>query len=294
MATPSLNSRRLSPGRVWMLVLLILFVAETVVMQVIDVFPTLRRSRFVESFADAACLTCLAAPVIWWLLIRPLQEASRLRSQFLSDLFSSIEADRRRTASELHDGVGQSLTILISGLRSAASEIRDEGIQQRCHHLQELAVQVLDDVKRLSLGLRPAILDDLGLVAALEKLTRETQNHHSLSAELVITSARPDRLAPEIETGVFRIAQEALANVVEHARARHVSVHFSSAADHVELWIIDDGIGIPNEQLSGPNPGHLGLVGMRERASLLGGRLMISSGQGEGTRISVRIPISKG
>jgi signal transduction histidine kinase len=103
------------PITVWLFLLVIVFVAEYVVMQMLPSLVAAHSSRVVEAAVDSVIPTLMVAPILWWTIVRPLREAIRLRTQFLTDLFAQIESDRRRTARELHDGVGQSLTLLISG-----------------------------------------------------------------------------------------------------------------------------------------------------------------------------------
>jgi signal transduction histidine kinase len=213
----------------------------------------------------------------------------RLRARFATDLLARTEADRRRTAHDLHDGVGQSLSLLVSGLKTAhAAAAADPALADRCGRLLDLARTALRDVRRVSHGLRPSALDDLGLVPALERLAADTRDHHPLDLTLDAAGLGGGRLAPEVETALFRIAQESLANVVRHAGARAARVALRREGDAVVLEVADDGRGF-RPGAAGPG-GHLGVAGMRERAALVGGRCEVEAAPGRGTRVRAVVP----
>jgi len=279
---------------VWLVVLGAVFVTEAAVMVALPCVLPADRSRLLEATADAVLLTVVVAPLLWRLLVRPLREANRVRADFLADLFASIEADRRQTAHDLHDGVGQSLTLLVSGLRSAVPDVSDPDVARRYLELKELAKQALADVKRLALGLRPSLLDDLGLAPALERLAADVRANHPIEVTLDVAAVAETRLPAAVETTLFRIAQEALANVVAHAKAARATVALRRLGNTVELDVTDDGVGVPPAVLTGRNPGHLGVTGMRERATLQGGEMALHSSPGSGTRLSVRLPVERG
>lgn len=278
------------PLRVWLVILALMFLTEVGVMLVLpNVLPP-DASPFLEATLDSILLTSVVAPLLWRLLVRPLREAERTRAAFLAELFTSIEADRRQTARDLHDGVGQSLSLVVSGLRSSIALDTDSDVVRRHTELKHLAKQTLAEVKRLALGLRPSLLDDLGLEPALERLTADMREHTAIAITYDGTAVCEERFDSTVETAIFRIAQEALANVAEHSQARSVAVSMQSSDDAVELEVSDDGVGIPSEILARGRSGHMGLTGMRERATLLGGSLTIDSTPGCGTRIKARIP----
>jgi signal transduction histidine kinase len=277
-----------------------MFVTEYTVMLALPWLLPPRRSPLLEAAVDAMLLIAVLAPVIWWTVVRPLREVIRLRNRFLADLFARIEADRRHTAQELHDGTGQSLSLLISGLRSVRESLTDPETVGRYEHLLKLASQALTDVKRLALGLRPSVLDDLGLEPALERLVEDLRQQHPLKLNLNMDGVAGIRLAEAAETAVFRIVQEALANVVTHAGARSASVMVRRRGDAVTVEVVDDGCGIvptgpafSSAAPAGGRGGHLGLIGMRERATLLGGKFAIDSAPARGTRLTATI-LAKG
>ncbi|CAN5205100.1 hypothetical protein BH11PLA2_BH11PLA2_18940 [soil metagenome] len=279
------------PLRVWLIVLGTMFATETALMVALPwILPT-STPRLLEAAVDAFLLTLVLAPVLWRLLLRPLREANQLRAEFLADLFTSMEADRRQTAHDLHDGVGQSLTLLVSGLKTASVATGIEDIHRHCADLKILASQALLDVKRLALGLRPSLLDDLGLAPALERVCTDVRENHPIQVTFDVDAIAESRLPSSIETALFRITQEALANVIHHSKAKSVSVIVRREEATVIMEVQDDGVGIPPSMLQNRNPGHLGLTGMRERATLLGGGLSINTQPDRGTRVTVRLPL---
>jgi signal transduction histidine kinase len=288
ISRPLSPRNRLHPAAVWLLVLAAMFVTEYAVMLALPWLLPPQRSPLLEAAADATLLIAVLAPVIWWTVVRPLREVIRLRERFLADLFARIEADRRQTARELHDGTGQSLSLLISGLRSVRESLTEPGATGRCEHLLKLAGEALTDVKRLARGLRPSVLDDLGLAPALQRLVADLLQQHPLELSLDADDVAGIRLSEAAETAVFRIVQEALANVVTHAGARRASVTVRRRDDAVTIEVIDDGCGIA--PTGPPKGGHLGLIGMRERATLLGGKFVVDSAPARGTRLTATIP----
>jgi signal transduction histidine kinase len=155
-------------------------------------------------------------------------------------------------------------------------------------------VKQLDrDVSYLAWELRPTTLDDLGLQAALTKYLRNWSKQFSVVAELHVIGMEKDRIAPEIETTLYRIAQEALNNIAKHARATKVDMIIERQLEQVSLIVEDNGVGFSPKKGSGMGNGELGLIGMRERASLVGGTIEIESNPGQGVTIFVRVPTPK-
>lgn len=282
----------LYPFAVWLILLASVFAVEYAVMLILPLVLKADSPRALEAALDSVLLTLVLAPALWWTIVRPLTEIIRLRTQFLSELFQHIEQDRRQTAHELHDGVGQSLTLLISGLRSAKICRATAECSSRVNEFQRLAEEALAEVRRLSLGLRPSLLDDLGLAPALERLVEDVKMHHPIDISLDTTALGRQRLPDDTATIIFRIVQEALSNIIKHSQAHHAAIYAGNSADYVSVEVSDDGIGIAPELIRHPPAGHLGLSGMRERASLAGGTFVLDSGPRQGTRISVTIPLT--
>jgi two-component system sensor histidine kinase DegS len=153
--------------------------------------------------------------------------------------------------------------------------------------LRELVVSTLQDVRRLAVELRPAALDDFGLVPAIERLRDIVEEQSDLSVD-VESDLAGDRLPTDVETALYRIAQEAFTNVLKHAAGSRVAVRLSRREDTVTLVVHDDGIGFDPANV---RDGSLGLLGMRERVALLGGRLSIESSEGAGTMVKAEVPV---
>ncbi|MFO0954165.1 MAG: sensor histidine kinase [Isosphaeraceae bacterium] len=291
-----------TPTAAWLLVLSSIFVIEYVIMTGLDSLPFGPGSHFVKVL-DAAILTLVAAPILWWFVVRPLQEVLRLRTRHLADLFESVEEERRRVARELHDGVGQSLTMLISGMKSASESCESDELKRRCNDLKTIAKEALDETKRINQGLRPSLLDDLGLTPAVSRLAEEVGHRHSLEVAVDCHDLGGRRLPEPVESAAFRIVQEALNNVVKHAEAGRAWVEVMVEDDELRLTVEDNGRGLPRPDpgfrqrlatvLRSHEPVASGLTGMRERAQLLGGRFEVRSRASGGTRVTATFPIGE-
>jgi signal transduction histidine kinase len=220
-----------------------------------------------------------------------LREA-KLRLQALSNrMLQMQEAERRHIARELHDEIGQSLTAMKLNLDALQRRLLDHAALPLALEVTDITELLLDQVRKLSLDLRPPQLDDLGLSAALNWLVKR----HSLPEGPAIVLDAPEalpRLDPLIETAGFRVAQEALTNALRHARAAEIRIALGFAGNCFELSVRDDGAGfdLPTAQDHALRGGSLGLVGMRERAVLAGGTLRIATRPNEGTEVVVSFP----
>lgn len=209
------------------------------------------------------------------------------------------EEERRRVARELHDEAGQALTAVIIGLERGLASMpesyaADLPVQPRklILDLRDLAAQTLDEVRKLALELRPSVLDDLGLVAALRQYVRSTEERSGMTVQLTVIGwdeETDSRLLPEVETALFRIAQEALTNAIRHSRAETIQVRLKRTPSLVSLDVRDDGVGIGS--VPATEGEHLGLFGMRERARILGGELRAAPVSPRGTLVHVEIPL---
>jgi len=197
------------------------------------------------------------------------------------------ELERRRLARELHDETGQALTSILLGLKAirAAPDAREA--ERAEAEVRDLVVQALQDVRRLAVELRPTALDDFGLVPALERLASTFEERSGIRTA-VEAGLGEERFPPEVETVLYRLVQEALTNVVKHARAGNVSILLMHRDGGIGAIIEDDGQGFaPEEARDGP----LGLIGMRERIALVGGTLAIESTPGAGTTLVAHVPL---
>lgn len=238
----------------------------------------------VELLADVANL--MAGAVENSILYRRLADREAMLAGLASRTIEAQEAERRRLAAEIHDGVGQRLASLSYHLDAArAANPDDPGeVASELDQAMNLARAAFADVRAAIEGLRPVVLDDLGLGAGLESMARSLPG---LRAEVSVDTGP---LPSHLETTLFRIGQEALHNVQRHSRATTVALSLHQADGQVVLRVVDDGVGMPEQS---PGPGHYGLVGIRERAELVGGTVEVFSRAGEGTRLSVRLPLTE-
>ena len=223
-------------------------------------------------------------------LHRRLAEREEALERFAERMVEWQEHERRRMAGEIHDGISQRIVSLFFHLSAAADAIPGApGIAaEQVARAQELAAAALDETRSAIAGLRPPVLDDLGLAASLESLG------HSFPTLDVRIDAAPLSMAEHAETAVYRTAQEALQNAAKHARARSIRVRLYRQKDRAVLEVTDDGSGF--DPVAAPaagtpaGPTGFGLSGMRERAELLGGRLELTSAPGCGTTVRLSIP----
>jgi signal transduction histidine kinase len=212
------------------------------------------------------------------------------RLQTLSRKLVELQEDeRRRVSRELHDEAGQALTSLLFTLRLLEREAGPDGaVAARTEDLRRIADSVQETLHRVATDLRPVALDHLGLVPALQQLVGNLSTSGGPSVVLETVGLGDHRLPPDVETALYRIAQEAVTNAVRHAGARDIAVVLERREGHVVLIIEDDGRGFDADLAS--RSGRLGMIGMRERAEMLGGRLLMESSPGSGTTIVVEVP----
>ncbi len=205
-------------------------------------------------------------------------------------ILQAQEEERARIARELHDEAAQWLTSLLIRQRLLIRTLPPE-MRPEVEEIQRMTATALEHLRRIALELRPAILDDLGLVEALRWQAEEFQKKTGLSVTLQI-QGHIERLSREIELTLYRVSQEALTNIARHAKATRVEMTLNCLGDHLELTISDNGIGFDPEVVRKSRPRSLGLIGMAERLSLVGGTLEIESAPGKGTRVRARVPAS--
>jgi signal transduction histidine kinase len=216
-------------------------------------------------------------------------EREQLRTQLLDGVITAQEEERRRIARELHDSTSQSLTSVMIGLRNVAEVCDNPEIHPQIEQMRKETRRTLEDIHEIAVKLRPSVLDDLGLEAALDRLVREWQDRTKIPTDSVVYIG-DDRLPGDVETALYRIVQEGLANISRHAKANNVSLLIERRNSEVVAIIEDDGVGFNSNK--SPEDGCLGLLGIRERAELLQGNLTIESRDREGSSIFVTIPVS--
>jgi two-component system, NarL family, sensor histidine kinase DevS len=229
--------------------------------------------RLAEAFAQRAAVA--------------VERSERVQRDALRRVVDAQELERRRLARELHDETGQALTSMLLGLRAVEEAAGPDERDRAAAELRELVVTTLQDVRRLAVELRPRALDDFGLVAALERLGETFTDQMGIEVDIE-SRLGEQRLPPEIETALYRITQEAMTNIVKHARASRVSIVLVRKTQSAAAVIEDDGVGFDPAVT---RDGGIGLIGMRERVELLDGRLEIESSHGSGTTLVAEVPL---
>ncbi len=221
---------------------------------------------------------------------RKVQAAQEGLRDYIGAITSAQEEERLRLARDLHDDTIQSVIALKQRVQLAQKSVRDQTSRKTLAELESLAEQTIENLRRMTRALRPIYLEDLGLVTALEMLARETSQNSGIQIEFH-KSGEEQRLSHEVELTLYRMAQEALSNVVRHSQARRADVHISFEKQGIELEVSDNGIGfdMPKSPTDFASKGHFGLLGIRERAELIGARLEVESASGNGSRLKVKV-----
>lgn len=251
--------------------------------------------RTILGFTITSALAILLLGLIYYLSQRDFAERKQAAEtlQFVSRrLMSAQETERRHLARELHDEVGQALTAVKVNLQRMAHAERTAGEPSPVEESTSLIERILGQVRDLSLDLRPSMLDDLGLVAALRWHVDRQTRRADLTGQVI---ADPPEIAvnPELETTCFRVVQEALTNVIRHARARHVRVELRRDEAGLHLTVSDDGAGfdVASARQRARQGDSFGLLGIEERVDLAGGQVQFQSRLGDGTTIRVDFPL---
>jgi len=219
-----------------------------------------------------------------------LKEKEAARQVLLSALVNAQENEQARLARELHDDAGQSLTSLLIRLKTLEKQTTTADLRDSVIELCDTTSETIEKVRRISHRLRPAALEEFGLEVALRTLAEEILA--DVGASVVLQFQLEGRRLPfEIETNLYRITQEALTNIIRHAKAGNVLIELIALPHALGLRIEDNGVGFSPDEVGGEESQHrLGLISMQERAEMLGGSLMLQSASGEGTSLQVRIP----
>ncbi|HEY2143274.1 MAG TPA: sensor histidine kinase [Candidatus Udaeobacter sp.] len=223
------------------------------------------------------------------------EQAERSREALRRKLLHAQEEERRRIARELHDQMGQNLTALNLGLKSLLDGNPRSDLSSQVRHLQELSTQTARDLHRVALELRPAALDDLGLVKAVRSLAETWSTRCHIDVDFEAGQYQAAGISSDVETTLYRIIQEALNNVAKHSGATRVGLVLRRTADHVQAIIEDDGRGFDHPGANSPASGNgrLGLLGIQERLGMIGGSLKVESAPERGATLIVRVPIPK-
>jgi signal transduction histidine kinase len=224
---------------------------------------------------------------------RKVQAAQEGLRDYIGAITSAQEEERLRLARDLHDDTIQSVIALKQRVGLAQKSVKDQASRKTLAELQTLAEQTIENLRRMTRSLRPIYLEDFGLVTALEMLARETSQNSGMEVTFHKTGDE-QRLAHEMELTLYRMAQEALNNVVRHSQAKHAEVRISFGKQ-IELEVSDDGVGfeVPKTPTDFAAGGHFGLLGIRERAELIGARLEVESAKGKGSSLRVYVEPSR-
>ena len=222
-------------------------------------------------------------------------ERAALKREMFGEILTAQEAERARVSRDLHDDVGQALTSVLLGLRLvessfAANPVELDEARQRTENVRELVADALRRTRKLAFDLRPIVLDDVGLLPALERLAQDMTARSDTTVAVASDGLAAARLPPSVETLVYRVVQEALTNITRHAKAATASITVVATDGCVRTLVEDDGIGfiVPDT----PSRGHLGLKGMAERADLGDGTVELYSTPGAGTTIILDLPLA--
>jgi PAS domain S-box-containing protein len=222
-----------------------------------------------------------------------LQESEQRLRFLTTQLLNAQERERKRISMELHDELGQSLTVLKLQVRNIEKNLGDEqeSLRKECQHLLNYLDEIIENVRRLSRDLSPSILEDLGLVSALKYLINEFNKHYQVSFSFGLENL-DDLFPPEAQIIIYRIFQEALTNIFKHAKATSVAIAIEEQDRHMSFTVEDNGEGFDVAGILAKDAAHrgLGLAALDERARMLGGCLDIWSEKGVGTRITCKIP----
>jgi two-component system sensor histidine kinase UhpB len=224
-----------------------------------------------------------------------LREAQESLHSYIGDITAGVENERRSLARELHDDTLQALIAINQRIQLANLKTDPSQSQASLEEVEKLVQQTMVNLRRMVRGLRPIYLEDLGLVASLGMLASEVQQTNGLPVQMTSNGAEC-RLAPDVEMALYRMAQEALSNVVRHAQASQAWLELEFREDQLQLTVRDDGQGfvVPPTPDRYARQGHYGLLGLYERAELIGARLSIRSKPGQGTTVTVRRNASAG
>jgi signal transduction histidine kinase len=221
-----------------------------------------------------------------------LQARDQARGRLLAKVISAQEEERKRLARELHDETCQKLAAIAIGVETALASDSPPVLRQRLGEARTLAAETLDEVHRIIFDLRPSVLDDLGLLAAIRWYAGRQLEPRGIAVRFDFPDGTLP-LPPETEAALFRAVQEAIGNIARHSRAESALVEIDASAGRLRIDIEDEGVGFDVSEVSTPSLSGrgLGLLGLRERMELIGGSAAIDSSPGDGTRVRLEVPL---
>lgn len=289
---PFFRSTPDQPARWWwrpLVFLLLAFVTELAIMEGLPLLlPELPWWQLAA--LDAGLLTLILASPAWLLFVVPLERLSTGRGRLLHRVLSIQEEEQERISRDLHDGIGQSLTVMLMRLRLIQAEPLPPEVERQLAELREIVGTTVDELRRMVREGRPPVLGDLGLQPALEQRFAAFARDADFSVSLDWQLPDGSRPPAAVETAVYRIVGEAVTNAAKHAEATSVQVTIDRCAAGVRARIVDDGRGFIRRTTASADRQTFGILGMRERATALGGSLRIESQPGRGTAVEVIVP----
>ena len=224
-------------------------------------------------------------------LVEELKLKEALRADLIRKLFVIQEDERKHLSRELHDETGQLLASLLAYMKLLLSKLKEEAQKDLLQKARDVAIHALGSLRKIAVDLRPPVLDDLGLAAAMLKYIQTFSEQQGIRVHVEMPEGKTD-LGSEISLALYRILQESLTNIARHADAENVYISLLDSSEEISLIIKDDGIGICNaaEQETKRQKNGLGIYGMTERAELLGGTMKLESIYGTGTTVYVTLP----
>ncbi|MBI1348614.1 hypothetical protein GC163_20265 [bacterium] len=283
----------LHPRQMTLLVLFLVFVIEAAIMLALPARLSETIGPLGVAATDSFLLTVLLVPCLWWVIVKPLRRIADCRQHLLDWALSGEERKARQLARDLHDGIGQIAAAMNIGLASIEANSTEPGIIEQAGKLREVGRQLHESIRTLARGLRPSVLDDIGLGPAISHYTQETAAAFAIPITTNASDLDKVRLPEAIETAVFRVVQEAVSNAVRHAHPQRIDLDILLTDHNIELSVSDDGCGFEPEDIldcrSQDKP--FGLISIRERVHLLGGTALLTSRRGRGTQISASIPL---
>jgi signal transduction histidine kinase len=232
--------------------------------------------------------TALQNSQLW----KELRHKEQLRAKLLNKIVSAQEEERRRISRELHDETGQALTSLLIQLKMLEKSTDLQDVKVHVEEMRQRTAQTLQEIRRLAADLRPAALDDLGLISALEDYIYEFSRKMNIAVDFQPNMVEDIRLPHEVEILLYRVIQESLTNTARHAQANRVVVTFTYLNSRIDIQVSDDGIGFNTNEVLNTENRSLGILGMRERIELLGGQFNLTSAPGKGTQVHVELALS--
>jgi signal transduction histidine kinase len=283
------------PWRVATLILGLTFFIEVALMIILPILTGNSLGKWGMAALDAFLLTILLAPCIWGLMVRPLKRVADTRKQLLAWAMSTEERKAGEISRDLHDNFGQLLTSITIGLRTIEEISHEPAVIEHAKRIRQTGLELHESIRSTARGLRPTVLDDLGLAAALANLAQDWRQSSSVNVELEVDDLKSLRLSADVETALYRIAQESMVNAIRHGAPKRVSIAGRIVNQRLHLIITDDGCGFDASQVLSPRAAHrpFGLISIRERADAVGGLLKLTSTVGKGVKVEVILDIGK-